>query len=953
MNSAGRKWTAKSLAKGGWLALLFMLPMCSSAQQPARRVTQAVDTTSRVVINNSRSPVSQAAHDEGRVASGMRLESMSIVFKRSDAQEADLKSLLASQADLHSSSYHQWLDPAAFAARFGMNDADLAAVKAWLEQQGFAVGSVARSKNRLHFSGTAAQLESAFATELHSYQLHDTTIYAPSTDLSVPAALSSVVQSVQNVSSLRPRVHVIFKSPQRASPQFTSGNHQLQPGDVAVIYNITPAYSAGYTGAGQSIAIVGQSSIVLSDIQNFQNAAGLTVRDPVQVLMPNTGSAAVSTGDEAESDLDLEYSGGIAKDATIYFVYTGSDTNYGTFDAIQYAVDTRIAPIISNSYGTCETELSASDYSTLESVMEQASSQGQTVITAAGDSGSTDCQPDTGLTTAQREALAVDYPASSAYVTGMGGTEFPSADVSTSNTTYWTAASGSDVVTSALSYIPEQVWNDDSSSSGLSAGGGGTSALTNRPSWQAGVTGIPSGEYRLVPDLALDSSPNNAGYLYCSSDSTSTQITGSCSNGFRDSNDTYLTVAGGTSFAAPIFAGMLAIINQKENSTGQGEINATLYTLAGDSTSYASVFHDITSGGNQCTAGSGYCSSVGQSAYAAGAGYDEATGLGSVNFDNLLNSWPSTSSASLKATTTALTAASATPTSGASDAISITVAAADSTSNLGTTPTGSVTIEVDGTTQSQTLQLSSGAATYTFSSSTEGSHVIIATYSGDATYAASKGTTTVTIGGSSTGSSTGTFSLAATNITVAQGSSASSTITITSQNSYAGTVDLTLSTSSTSLNTYGCYDVTNPAVTSNKTVTTTLTIYTSETVCNTTASVKNGKRRNFVGTSRTAGSAKTSARQTRLLEPVSAVSALAGLLVIGLGRRRRIWHMVLGCSLLTLSLGAASGCGSSSSSSSTSTLTDVATGTYTVTVDGSDSSNSSISAETTFTLTVN
>src|SRR5207253_1783571 len=140
----------------------------------------------------------------------------------------------------------------------------------------------------------------------------------------------------------------------------------------------------------------------------------------------------------------------------------------------------------------------------------------------------------------------------------MGGTEFPLADVASTNTTYWQAASGSDFVSSALSYIPEQVWNDDSSL-GLGSGGGGVSTFTSRPSWQTGVTGIPSGTFRFVPDISLSSSPNNAGYLFCSSD-TLTRVTGSCTNGFRDSSNVNLTVAGGTSFAAPIFAGMLAII---------------------------------------------------------------------------------------------------------------------------------------------------------------------------------------------------------------------------------------------------------------------------------------------------------------------------------------------------------------------------------------------------------
>ena len=488
-----------------------------------------------------------------------------------------------------------------------------------------------RSKDRISFSGTAQQVESAFATELHYYNVDGKQHYAPSADLSIPAALSSVVQTISNLSSFRPKSHVKISAPQRApTANFTSsqtGEHFLTPGDIATIYNISPAYNAGFTGSGQSIVAVGQSEIVLSDIEHFQSAAGLPVKDPTLILVPNSGTAAISTGDESESDLDLEYSGAIAKGATIYLVYVGNNQSYSVFNSLIYAIDNDTAPVITISYGDCESDLASGTYTLINGKLEQASAQGQSVVSADGDSGSTDCYGNTGQTTAEQEALAVDFPSSSQYVTGMGGTEFPAADVAVGNNTYWAAQSSTDIISSALSYIPEGVWNDDSSTGGLSSGGGGTSTLTPRPSWQANVPGIPSGSFRLVPDLSLTASPNNAGFLYCSSD-TSLNINGSCANGFRDSNDQYLTVAGGTSFDAPIFAGMVAIVNQKLNSTGQGVVNPILYTLASDSITYASAFHDITSGSNECTAGTKYCSSVGASEYPATTGYDEASGLG-------------------------------------------------------------------------------------------------------------------------------------------------------------------------------------------------------------------------------------------------------------------------------------------------------------------------------------
>lgn len=911
--------------------------------QPRNRIIEAIDSTQTVPLKGSAQPLASAPNDIGRVSGDTHLNGITMYFKPTAEQQAELDALVHEQQTPGSALYHKWLTPAEYASRFGLSDSDLAKIETWLGQQGFAIDRVSDSHNSISFSGTVAQVESAFQTEIHRYTSVGETHFANATQISVPAALGNVVQSVRNLNDFRPKPQVRF---QRAKPNFTSGqsgSHYLQPGDVAIIYDIKAAYNAGYTGTGQSIAIVGQSEVEVSDIEHFQSAAGLTIKDPTLVLVPGSGASSHSSGDEAESDLDLEYSGGIGKGATIYLVYVGNNQNYSVFDSIQYAVDTRIAPIISFSYGACESDLSASDFSTLESIMKQGTTQGQSIIAPSGDAGSTSCYGDTTLTTAQQEALAVSYPASSAYVTGLGGTEFPADDVSSSNTTYWQSASGSDVIASAKSYIPEQTWNDDSSQYGLSSSGGGVSTLTARPSWQIGVPGIPSGSYRLVPDISLDSSAENAGYLYCSSDSQATKITGSCSNGFRDSNNQYLTVAGGTSFAAPIFAGMLAVINQKENSTGQGLINSTLYTLAANTSTYASAFHDITSGGNQCTAGSQYCSSAGTSKYAATTGYDEATGLGSIDLYNLLNAWPGSSS-SLKPTITALAAATNTPPSGANDTITITVT--PESSSITTTPTGTLTIVVDGTTESSSLALSNGSASYTFSSTVPGSHVIEATYSGDSTFASSTGSVSVSVGGAGSGGG-GSFTLSATNVTVAQGKSGTSTITVTSQDSFAGTVGFTLSTTSTSLQTYGCYDVSDATVSANKTATTTLTLHTSKSDCSSSSSVKSHARHSFAKINAEPPASSQRNPLSRRTIPVP-LAVLAGLLWVGTRRRGARLRTALSCLLLLLGvLGLQVGCGGGGGNSN-----DVAKGTYTLTLDGTDTSNSSIAASTTFTLTV-
>jgi subtilase family serine protease len=924
-----------------WIAAVASLsPNLCLAQQPTR-IKSEIDNSIRETISIV-SPAAQSTNDIGNVPGSMALSGISIVFRRSSEQEARLQALIAAQQNPASPMYHKWLTPDEFAANFGMADSDIARVSDWLKQQGFTIGGIARSKTRIAFTGTVAQVNSNFGTELHYYSIGGRKRYAPSRDISLPAALAPVVETVANLSSFRPKPHVRFRKNFTSSQ---SGSHFLTPKDIDTIYDITKAYDAGYMGIGQSIAIVGQSEVYVSDIENFQTAAGLTVKDPTLVLVPGSGSATVSSGDEAESDLDLEYSGGIATGANIYFVYVGNNSNYSVWDSINYAVDTRISPIISISYGDCETELGSSNYATLNAILEQAASQGQTVVAAAGDNGSTDCFGYTDLTTSQQEALAVDFPASSQYVTGTGGTEFPASEVSTSNTTYWESANGNDVISSALSYIPEQVWNDDSSLSSqssvtqLSAGGGGVSTLTPRPSWQSGVTGIPSGSYRLVPDISLDASPDNAGYLFCSSDSSATGITGSCSNGFRDSNDTYLTVAGGTSFDAPIFSGMVAIINQKLNSTGQGVINSTLYTLAADSTTYASAFHDITSGGNECAAGSSYCSTSGESEYVAGTGYDRASGLGSIDFYNLLSAWPSTSSSSLDASKTTLSAATVSPGSGASDTVTITVSSGSSSTTA--TPTGTLSIAVDGTTTNSSLALSNGTATYSFSSNTAGSHVITAAYSGDSTFAGSTGTLVVTVGGSSGGS----FSLAAANLTVSDGNSGTSTVTVTPKNGYTGTISWSVSANASLSN--ACYSIANITVSGSAAATAQLTLYTNASQCS-GGSIRgtNGKR-NLVR----AGAINPIDGQGSIISSIAVTSFGLSLLLAVAFRRWHTRKMGICGGLLLVVIANVTGCGSGSSSSS-SNAQYATKGTYTLTIVGTDTSSTSITASTTMTLTI-
>ena len=980
-----------SLAGCSALVLCAALPALSQVSAPTqapvlqpRINAAAINNSARTTLTGSRPPLARPAFDSGAVPTTMKLQGMAFVFSRTPAQQAELDTLVAAQQNPASPLYHQWLTPDQFAARFGAASADIATVESWLQSQGFSVDSFNRSRTQISFSGNAGLVATAFGAPLHYFKIPaygnipSETHFAPSADLSVPSALASSVLSIANLSDFRPHSHLKLRGNPGAvtgpQPQFTSsqtGSHFLTPGDIATIYNITPAYNAGFTGANQSIAIVGQTAVPPTDITNFQTAIGIAAKIPTFVLVPDSGAAAVTSGDEAESDLDLEYSSTIAKGAQVFFVYTGNGGTLNVFNSIQYAVDERISPIISSSYGACEPDLGQTGYNELNSILEQAATQGQTVISAAGDSGSTDCSgvSDTNITTvAEQEQLAVDYPASSQYATGLGGTEFPTADVAAGNNTYFTAQGSTDVISSALSYIPEVVWNDDAafvaagSTSPLASGGGGISIFTARPSWQTGTIGgaafptIGTG-FRLVPDISLTASLANAPFAYCTSDTTAWSTgsasqpaqAASCNDGLRDSTSQDLTIAGGTSFDAPIFAGLVAIINQARNSTGQGLINPTLYTLAATST-YSTAFHDITSGGNQCLAGTLYCSTVGTSEYAAATGYDPASGLGSIDFNNLLTAWPAaTGSAALTSTAVTLTAATSTPAASATDAITITVSEINQPPAIAI-PTGTVSVTVDGAVVNPSLALVSGAATYSFSSATAGSHVIVVAYSGDTLNAPSTGTITVTVA-SPTG--TANFTLGATNVTVAQGASANGTLTVTPTGGYTGTIVISYTSPTNS-----CISGNDPVITGTAAVSATFTVYTKEATCNTLGAANsgtvnsNGRQIRFhrIGTSGVALNHPASPWK-RLPIP----TALAGIaLLVCFRRRSKLLRagMALGLALL-LSFSGLGLTGCSNNSASTSTAGDTATGTYTITFVGTDSVNPAITASTNFTLTVN
>lgn len=949
----------------------------STHAQP--RITAEITNSEQTTLQGSLHPLARAENDAGRMPGNARLNGISMYFNRSAAQQADLNALLAAQQNPSSPQYHQWLTPDQYAARFGMAQSDIDKVQSWLEQQGFSVESVSRSHNMIRFSGTVRQVELAFGTEMHYYNIGGVQHFAPSTALQVPATIAPVVEAIRNLNDFKAKAMHVAAPAVRTQPSFTSGQSgsvYFAPGDIRTVYDFPSTQTTD--GTGQSIAVVGRTLVDVTDIENFQSASGLNKKDPTLVLVPGTGDPQTFSGDLAESDLDLEWSGAMAPGANVFLVYVGNNTNNDVWDSIAYAVDERLANIISVSYGACEPEISASFQTSMESVFQQAAAQGQTVFAASGDTGSTACSnpTDTSVPVATQQELAVSYPASSVNVTGVGGTEIDQSNAAyyTQGQGYWAAeTSGTDIISSALKYIPEVAWNDDKTSvgvspqngGGLSAGGGGASALFSKPSWQSVLT--PKDGKRDVPDVALFASPNYVAYLFCTSDTTfwSSTQQASCNSGFRDSATGALTGIGGTSVATPIFAGILSLINQEgKYVTGQGMINPALYTLAANSSTYKSAFNDITSGNNYCLAGTNfnYCSSSGATeGFKAGTGYDQVTGLGSVNVNNLVAAWTNSqvSPSTLVASNTTVSASNSSPSTGAQVTFTITVAPVAGSG----VPTGTVNLSIDGSGSSYgtgnltpVTLTSNGTVTYTTSFSSTGTHEVIAQYAGDGTFAASAGSASVTIGTPSSGK--GTFKLASTppTLTVSQGTSGNETLSVTPAGGYTGTVLLNFSTSNDSALANLCYGFTNTnssgqgsvAVGGTAAVTTTLTLDTNAADCvSATGGAKPGLRplRTLMAHSRS-GNTPPTPKPNR----VPAGAAFAGLLLAGfLGRYARRFRAFAWVLALAAAGMAMSACGGSSGGSSVS---DPAKGTYTISVGGADSVTTSITGTTTFTFTI-
>jgi uncharacterized protein (TIGR03437 family) len=710
------------------LRLAFLLSLSSSVAQPHDRLHGALENRQHVALNGVRNPRISRLSDEGAVPSTDRIQGMSLRFKPSAKQQAALEQLLEEQQNPASPQYHSWLSPEEFADRFGLSANDYTRVSDWLTSQGFQIDSAARSRTHITFSGTAGHARRAFGADIHRFHVDGRPRYATVTEAHVPTELAPLIYTLRGLDDLPSE----SRGQVRPAINRQDASHALGPGDLWTIYNIKPLLDKGYDGTGQKIVVAGKSALRLADLRAFRDLFGLPQNDPRVILVP--GFPDPGENEEfLEVTSDVELVGSIARKASITYVYAPN-----VYAAAEYAIDQNIAPVLSFSFGGCEKD-AASQMALVQStraIAQQANAQGITWVASSGDTGVAGCESQradyTGLS-----GISTLHPVSFPEVTGVGGTMFVEGGGA-----YW-ASGYTRAIPTALSYIPETVWNETPGGM-LATSGGGASMFFAKPSWQVGP-GVPNINARLVPDISF------AAAWY---------------------HDPYIVVAdndywdwGGTSAATPVFAGVLSILNQylvntgAQSKAGLGNVNPRLYQMAQTTTG---VFHDITSGDNivPCKIGTPNCA-TGRYGYTATPGWDFATGLGSIDVNNFVLKWSGAStSPSVTPTSVTLIASPATISGGASTIVTATVQPASGT----TLPAGPVVFSNGGSTLGTAdLRVSGGIASASItikgSQLITGANTISALYSGSAAFLSSTGTVVVTLTGAAASSSAVTASV--------------------------------------------------------------------------------------------------------------------------------------------------------------------------------------------------
>ncbi len=535
-----------------------------------------------------------------------------------------------------SPQFRRYLTPTQFARRFGATPATVSAVRAALRAHGLNPGTASAGALSIPVTASAAALEGAFSISLQRYALPGRrTAIAASAAPAFAAAVAGDVESVVGLDTsaspqpllVRPRTdspnalgatpatphllstaHVVTGGPQPCAAALTAAPEQsaYTADQIASAYGFAGLYAAGDFGQGVTVAVYELEPDDANDIASYQSCYGTHAKISTVRVDGGAGSGPGS----GEAALDIENLIGLAPDVRV-IVYQGPNSNSGSpgagpYDTFSAIINADAAKVVSVSWGECEAQLGHRDALAEDELFQQAAVQGQTVVAASGDSGAEDCDdggPHPSL------SAAVDDPSSQPYVTGVGGTSLQT-----------------------LGPRPtETVWNTTlSPGSTMGAPGAGGGGVSNywamapaqldaapalgvlNPAATGHVCGKPSGYCREVPDVSANADPTY-GYLI-----------------YWDGQDSVVDEPsgwqgiGGTSAASPVWAALMALTDASAGCTAApiGYADPALYRAAGQA--YAADFNDVTTGNNDFTGTNG-------GNYAAGPGYDLATGLGTPN----------------------------------------------------------------------------------------------------------------------------------------------------------------------------------------------------------------------------------------------------------------------------------------------------------------------------------
>jgi subtilase family serine protease len=669
-------------------------------------LTSTIDESGLVTLRGNTRPEANAVNDRGAVADDFPMEHMRLLLRRPPGQEQALEQFVDRLHDPESPDFHQWLTAQEFGERYGLAQADLATITGWLQSQGFEVNLVYPNRVGIDFSGTAGQVREAFHTEIHYLEVNGTRHIANISDPKIPAGLAPLIVGVVSLNDFRP--HPMYE---RRRPDYTigAGNYAVVPADLATIYNLNPLFETGYSGQGQTIVVIEDTDLYsTSDWSTFRSVLGLsryTSGSFTQVHPHSSGTNNCSdpgvNSDDGEAILDAEWSGAAAPGAAIVLAScANTTTNFGGFIALENLLNASGTPpaIVSISYGQSEPLDGATLNAYINTLYQQAVSEGVSVFVSSGDEGA--ASSDAGDSYA-KYGITVNGLTSTPYNVSVGGTDFSDTYAGTTST-YWSSTNTPNYG-SALSYIPEIPWNDSCASvlfatyvsdSGITYGSSGFcnsgsylnvvggsggpsgcatgSATVNgvvsgscagyaKPAWQS-ILGNPSDGVRDIPDVSLFAGNGTWGHYYvvCYSD---TANGGTPCTGSPDTWSGY----GGTSISSPIMAAFQSLVNQSTGSRW-GNPNPIYYSLArteygttgnaacdstrGNGVASTCIFYDVTqgdmdvpcSGDYDCYLPSGTygvlstSNSAYQPAYGTNIGWDFATGIGTVNAYNLVRS---------------------------------------------------------------------------------------------------------------------------------------------------------------------------------------------------------------------------------------------------------------------------------------------------------------------------